>query len=217
MKKFFLCLMLLTAAVSMLPAANPGFNTRNTAELKAALKKTQPPIRRIAYELRLRELEGRIKISNYEEYCRAIFKIGTDIKARNTDVEDCKIALPFLSGRFTAEALKAAHEMMHPYELRYLTAKRCKWQVRKLMPTPMERYMRTLKLLKWNTAKYHAWGSNCSEVIKGLEYMKAQAAEGYITRFGDDVNQLKMVFRSWQVNNPKQWKPVYDWLNRNSR
>ena len=217
MKKFFLTMLLLVAAVSFLSAASISFNSRDKEALKAVLKTNLPHIQRVAYELRLRELEGRIKVRNYEEYCRWVFRIGMELKVKPSDIEDFKIALPFISGRFTPDALKAAHETMHPYELRFLTTPRCKWYVKKLMPTPKDRYMRTLALIKWNTAKYNAWGNNGAEIIKGLEYMRQQAVEGRLSRFNSDMKQLKLVFKSWQINNPKLWKPVYDWIDRNAR
>lgn len=217
MKKIVLSMLLMMTALSCLSAAAPGFGSRDADAIRRHLKSSMPAIDRIGYELRLQELEGKVKIKSYDEYCRAIFRVGLKLKVKPMDVEDAKVVLPYITGRFAAQALELAHKNSYPYELRYLTAPHFQKIVNKLLPTPKERYMRTMYLLKWNTAKYHDWGANCQEVIKGLEYMKAQAAEGGISRFKDDIRQLKLCFGTWRVLRPAQWQPVYDWLERNGR
>ena len=152
-------------------------------------------------------------LNNYKEFEQAVLHIGSELKLAPADIEDTKIVLPYMTGRFAADAFLAAHKQGHPYELRFILRPQMYSTMKKLLPTPKERYMRVLYLLKWTAGKYHSWGGKCANVILALEYMDKCVKAGNIQRYQSDLLQLKAVFKRWQYQRPAQWQPVYDWID----
>jgi len=207
----------LCAASALLCAAGVSTMSKDADAIRKALKTKQPAFNRIGYTLRLRELEGSLTINNYKEFEKAVLAIGSELKIAPADIEDTKVVLPFMNGRFAIDAFHAAHKISHPYELRFILRPQMYTPVQKVLPTHLDRYMRVLYLLKWNAARYHSWGGRCTVVVQALEYMDKCARAGKIERYKSDLMQLKAVFGRWKAQRPAQWQPVYDWIDNKTK